>query len=1031
MVHNGLPGDGLDDYIRKFSDAARADPFGSWLILPTERLVLYVNDFFMKNNTPFITSRICTLDGFCKVLFEENRTTERFLSKGESKILLTRILKDLAEKVPLFITHDRPSSGTIDDLLTFMNVTLTRKVPFPECLMELESRKSDQLDTIITEYRNQLRQMKLVDGDTILEWTIDLLNHTEPSPLVTVIVYGFHDPLPLEQDLFGAIREHSLTVHSHVPDGIDRKIFRHMTSEDPAGNQQSFDPTSFPSRVTGLFSESTTLENEDYFRVQTFPTRYSEVYAIASEISRLNGEGVPLSEIAVIFPALRDQLGIFEEVFSDFGIPWNAAVGPRLSHEPVVQFHVEIANLVANGYARESIVRLIGSPFFRQGRVPGGSVNLDAAEVDLVSRYSGIDGPHPNWKKDLAWLHQVLEDPEKAKNFRGITIHAVERVQTGMEILIDNLDLLSGKKRLRDHIRGFLEFLDKWGIPYLYGVPDERLKEQEILANKRFQSRLENLARGVWMPADDPITAQDFFQLVFAIAEEPDNTRRQDDGGVTVLGFRECPHLKFPVVFIGGLVESVFPSLTTRLPFTNSLENARMGTRTLSEILREEQYYFIAALLSSQKTVYLSAPLANGEKKLLTSAFFERVRVRVGDRPWPDPLENPVASRRTASIDAGKGIRVGDPCSVLHLIPVSLNISELSERINMERYYRRGACDSCYDGILSGDETIASVLAGQYGPDHTWSPTSLETYASCPFAYFLNRVIGLEALPEVEPNLSASDRGTAIHHVLTTFYRQWCAAGNTRVTLSTLADATEMILRIANAELDNYSFQSPLWDATRILMLGDRHNGPGYFERFLQSETLEADSPLVPSRFEFSFGMGTDASDDPASSPEAVELASPDGMKKLCIRGRIDRIDITPEGQFLIYDYKSGRDHPKAKDIEAGTALQLPLYLLAFGQITGSRGIGGGYYKIRRDAERNIVLADSSARDLVISRLRPSADFPGTLQHSCECAFAYIDGIRGGRFPLPLEEKCPNEYCDFKRICRFNPYRVLETGEET
>ena len=98
-----------------------------------------------------------------------------------------------------------------------------------------------------------------------------------------------------------------------------------------------------------------------------------------------------------------------------------------------------------------------------------------------------------------------------------------------------------------------------------------------------------------------------------------------------MLGFRECPHLTFPVVFIGGLVEGTFPRLTTRLPFTNSLENARMGTRTLSEILREEQYYFIAALLSAQTMVYLSAPLADGEKPLLTSAFFERVRMRTVD----------------------------------------------------------------------------------------------------------------------------------------------------------------------------------------------------------------------------------------------------------------------------------------------------------------------------------------------------------------------------------------------------------------
>jgi ATP-dependent helicase/nuclease subunit B len=1024
----GLPGEKLDSVIAGFVAAAKEDPFTSWLLLPTQRLVLHVTSNLTENTIPFISSRICTLDGFCKILFEENRTTGRFLSKGESKLLLTQVLVDHAREVPLFMARDHPSSGTIDDLMTFMNVTLTRKVPFPECLLDLESEKSRQLDTIIREYRNRLRELDLVDGDTILEWTIDHLNRSGSSPPGTVFIYGFHEPLLLEQDLFEAIREHAIKAHFFVPDGIDQNIFRCRVA---AGEQPAFDPVTVRAQVTGLFSETETLPVSDLFRIQTSPTRSAEVYTIAGEISRLNASGMPLSDIAVVFPDLRGDLALIEEVFTDFSIPWNAAVGPRFSRAPVVQFLLLIAGLAAGGHSREDIVRLIGSPFFRKEPVPGGTSRLDAAEVDLISRYAGIDGPRPNWEKQLDWLFQQMQDPKKAKNFRGISVHSVERVRDGMRILKHDLDVLSEKKRLRDHIRGFLKFLASWDLPYVFGAPDSQMKEREIRTRKKFLTRIEALERITWMPSDEPISSQDFSRLLSAIAEEPDDSGRQDDSGVTLLGLRECPHMKFPVVFIGGLTEGVFPRLTTRLPFTNSLENTRMGTRSLSGILREEQYYFIAALLSVKSTIYLSAPLAEGEKTLLTSAFFERVRMRAGDCPWPALPETPVGSRQTAALGAGGGIRDGEACSVLHLIPASQDISDLTGRINMERYYRQGACDSPYDGILSGDEAIGTALAGQYGPDHVYSPTSLETYATCPFAYFLDRVIGLTALPEVELNLSASDRGTVIHDILTTFYRQWLARGPAKVSLSSLADAMEIILGIARDELGKYSFQSPLWDATRIQMLGDSHTGPGYFERFLESEAAEADSPLVPARFEFSFGMPATPSDDPASSPEPVELGAPDGEMKLRIRGRIDRVDITPSGEFLIWDYKSGSQHPKAKDIEAGTALQLPLYLLAFAQITGSHGIGGGYYKIRREVERNIVLADTAAKELMISRVRPSADFTGTIRHSCDCAFAYIHGIRNGRFPLPPEEKCPNTYCDFKRICRIDPYRVLETGEET
>ncbi len=600
----------------------------------------------------------------------------------------------------------------------------------------------------------------------------------------------------------------------------------------------------------------------------------------------------------------------------------------------------------------------------------------------------------------------------------------------GIRHLIRDLDALSGKKLLRDHITGFNNFLTLWHLPHLYAAPEEHIKEREIQACRKFSSLLEALAHAAWIPADKPIDAQEFARLISSLGEEGDESGLQDSTGVAVLGPHECQHLKFPVVFIGGLVEGTFPRLTTRLPFTNSLENTRMGTRSLSEILREEQYYFIAALVSAQKTVYLSAPLADGDKPLLTSAFFERVRMRTGDQPWPDAAGIVPASRRTAAVHAGTEIRDEKICAALSLVPDSQDISDLVERINMERFHRRGSCDSPYDDILS-DESIRAELAERYGPAHVYSPTSLETYARCPFEYFLNRVINLQALPEVEPNLSAGDRGTAIHDILSTFYRQWRAAGKTRVNPVSLVDATEMILRIATEELDTYSFQSPLWDATRILMLGDRHTGPGYFERFLAHETDESDSPLVPSLFEYSFGMGITGSDDPLSSPSPVELVSPDGERKVFIRGRIDRIDCTPDGNFLIYDYKSGSQHPKTKDIEAGTALQLPLYLLAFGKITGNHGIGGGYYTIRREVDRSMVLVDAAACELMTSRPRVSKDFAGTIRNSQDCTFAYIDGIRNGSFPLPLEEECPNPYCEFKRICRFDPYRIFDVHEET
>lgn len=1029
----GLPGDQLDLFIDRFVAAARKDPFTTWLILPTERLVIEVTQHLLSRNIPVITSRICTLEGFCTILLEEHRTRERFLSESESKLLLSRILERNAKNFRYFAGHEHPSSGTIKDLREFMKAIIRRKITFPKCLLELESEKSRQLDGIISEYREHLHEGNLVDSTTILEWTIDHLVRTGSSDPRTVFLYGFHDLLPLEQELFNTIQEHAGTSTVFIPDGIDLNIFR---SRSPAGDrpgaEPAFDPLSIRARFTGLFSGTGPFDAGNFYRARTFPSRYAEICGIAAEIRRLNSEGVPLSGISVIFSDLRDNWGLIEEVFADYGIPWNAAIGPRLSQSPLIQFLTGIICLATGGRSREDVIRIIGSPYFRCRNLPGGLGFPDAADVDLVSRYAGIDGPHPPWERRLAWLHQEVSKPGSAKNFPGISVQSVERVQAGLDLLMHDLDHLATKKTLREHVQGFFAFLALWDIPRIFSAPDTSTKEREVQVYKKFRARLEMLEKAAWLPDSESIDAQEFFRYLSAIAEEPDESRLQDADGVTVLGLWESQYTCFSVVFIGGLVEGIVPRLTTRLPFTNALENARMGTRSLSEILTEQQYYFVAALLSAQKTVYLSAPLADGEKPLLTSAFFEQVRMRCGDVPWPEVPESlRAASRQSSARDAGYLIRDETICAAVSLIPDSSAIDELVERINTERFHRTGPCDSDYDRILSEDPAILEALAGTYGPDHVWSPTSLETYASCPFAYFLGRVINLRELPEVELNLSASDRGTAIHAILTTFYRQWQARGHKNVTLASLTDATELILKVAAEELAEFSFESPLWDATRILMLGDKHTGPGYFERFLENEAVEEDSPLVPARFEFSFGMETGESDDPASVREPVELGSPDGNRKIRIHGRIDRIDLTPDGRFLIYDYKSGQAHPKAKDIEAGTALQLPLYLLAFGTISGNRGIGGGYYKIRREIARSIVLADPTVKDLMVSRVRPSADFAATIRHSLASAFEDIEGIRGGKFPLPAQEKCPNEYCEFRQVCRFDPYRVLPIKEET
>ncbi|MEM4266787.1 MAG: PD-(D/E)XK nuclease family protein, partial [Candidatus Nanoarchaeia archaeon] len=66
--------------------------------------------------------------------------------------------------------------------------------------------------------------------------------------------------------------------------------------------------------------------------------------------------------------------------------------------------------------------------------------------------------------------------------------------------------------------------------------------------------------------------------------------------------------------------------------------------------------------------------------------------------------------------------------------------------------------------------------------------------------------------------------------------------------------------------------------------------------------------------------------------------------REILIRGKIDRIDVTPDGKFaLVIDYKTGKRF-KASSLENGTCLQLPLYLLAAKNLLGLEPLGGHLY---------------------------------------------------------------------------------------
>ena len=1010
VLYRQLPGEGLDAFIAGFRKAAGRDPFGTVFIVPTSSLAREVARRLGEEGVPFLTDAVTTLSSFARKVFAAHAVSETPIPAAGSRIILARLLA--AGDYPLL-----SGAGAVDELATLFSVLTMRKVDYPAALGEIQSEKSAESARLLKAYLRFLDDRRLVDESTLTTRAARLLAGS--GEFRTVFVYGLFEPMPLERDLLLALRESADEFHYSIPSASNPVVFA-----DDGGwlHPDMVVAGDGYSALSGLFARGPPGDCGGLIRAAERRDREDEVRAIAQEIRDLITANVRPGDIAVAFPDLDGAAPYVDEIFPDFEIPYTVSAGRPLSASPLVQAMLLPLTVPARGYRRSDVIGLATSPYLPIA---------NGCELDLLSREARIVARPAAWDERLAALAANLDEertrpdtPEAARGRITAKIASIKAARAEIRRLFADLAALEGTKTISEHLAAYRSLLDAWRAPVMPDEGDRDLLEGEGRDLAGFMGTLTTLEGLARLLPGEKVPLVEFSSLLGILVAGARAGRQRNPRAVQVLGVREVPHLAIPYLFIADLVEGAMPRLTTRLPFTTDAETRRLGTRSKDDVLREERYHFIAALLSARTRVYLSYPAADGATPLVCSGFVDAVREAFSPEGWgsSDFSDSRIAAARRAGAFLTRG-------EVPTGMPPGIAASEAVRRLNIENYHRKGGYDSPYDGLLSGDPAIVSALADRFGERAVFSPTALETYADCPFRFYLERVLGLAPLPPADPDLTTQERGSLVHQVAYRFYSSWRRDGNGPVTEACLPGALQRILVTGQEEADRFTFTSPAWVAEREHLLGSPAAGPGLLERFLRHETAIAPSGLLPQAFEVSFGLPVSPGEvDPVSSPDAVAI--PLGGETLRLRGRVDRVDILPDGRFAITDYKTGTSHPALKDILAGRALQLPLYIRAIETLTGMQGVAGTYYTIRRGEVLNRpVFWDKAMADCFScfpgSRQSGVEDIRALVEGSLTRVRDYLAGIRGGRFPPRSDPgPCPS-YCGFQTICRFDSLRLL------
>ncbi len=1027
ILYRRLPGEGLDAIIAAFREAAAHDPLGAVLIVPTSRLADDIAHRLLDGGTPTFGDAVTTLAGFARRVFEDHAETESLVTPSQSRLIIADILAARASDLPLLVRGDRAGSGVVDELATLFEVLITRKVDYPEALGDLQGEKSAEIGLVFDAYLHFLDERALVDESLLLAWAARWLGGGGPDRTGPVFIYGLYEPMPLERDLILAIRERAPELHYVVPRADNPAVFLDdgiWIRPDMVDDDRT--PPGERNRIAGLFSGR---EIGGTVRIAARKDRIDEVRAIAQEVRDLTDRGVPPGDIAVAFPDLPEAMVYVEEVFPDFGIPYASSRGAALIRSPLARALLSIIATPVHGYRREDVVALVNSPYINRGQFPTGAV------VDILSREARITGGAGSWDEHLKTLFASLEaeiaapdTPEGSRRRCDAMLTAIAGVREGLGRLFADLAILGGAETIAGHLAAYRSLLDRWGCPVMPDAGDPDLLRCEARDHATFFRALDTLEETARLLPGRKVSPAGFLSALSLLAAGTGTGGRRTRNTVQVVGIREIAHLTIPHLFIAGLIEGAMPRLTTRLPFATDLETRRLGTRSRADILREERYHFTAALLAARDQIYLSFPATDGGDLTIRSSFIDAVRDAATPGAWG--AESFSASRLAAAAEAGALIACGRFDEAATIIPPPAAF-EAVRRLNIENYHRRGPCNSPYDGVLCGDPGVVAALARRFGDDAVYSPTMLEAYADCPFRFYLTYVLLFEPLASPDPDLTARERGSLVHRIAHRFYADWVRDGLAPLTGENHTEARERILAIGREEAEQVSLRSPAWAVEKEFLLGSPLAGPGLLERFIESEMKLAASPLAPRAFEVSFGLPVGKGET-----DAVPIRLGEGPDEtILLRGRIDRIDVAPDGVFMVTDYKTGRSHPNLEDVMTGRALQLPLYIRAIETLTGLSGAAGAYYTLRRGEVRARPIFWDAGREehfAAYTRSRRGAveDIRALVDASLAQVKDYLCGIRSGRFPPGQGAgSCP-VYCGLATICRFDGLREFSSPGE-
>ena len=742
------------------------------------------------------------------------------------------------------------------------------------------------------------------------------------------------------------------------------------------------------------------------------------VRGIMEEVAK---KQTPFHHMAVLYRIRDPYAALIHHELQEAGIPVAGPGTGLLRNTASGRTLMGLLDLADGEFPRSRVMAwLTGCPVHPKGAPEA----FNPSTWDALTRRAGIVGGLDQWRGRLDRYSKEIESDTEARlardeitEARANILHQEAATAKSIRKFIDDLGHRLTPPENGSEWVAFCNWAGDLLDHYLY----KSLPSTETVALEKIHRALEELKAADSVKTGT--TLREFRQTVDDALQDSTGRLGVTGQGVFVSSFAAAAGMNFDSIWMVGMIEGAVPPALPPDPLLPEADWLSAGgpSRLKKHIAQERRDYLSVVASAPRRELSYPAAGAASNRKAYPSRWLLEQASALENEPIRSSDLSRLADRPWLSIDAS-------PEHALSRVPES-SLADLHDytlhrllywkssgnRLGAHPFVQNGALARAmllgtqrdlrqlteFDGNLS---LVAQTARFSRSLDTSpISATRLESWARCPFSYFLGHVLRLSALdtPEETVAISALDRGGLMHKILERFIKEsntppsdqdWPPEDRSRLTLIAHEE-------FANVESRGVTGKPILWELDKEEMLSD-------LDAFLE-EDANLRQTLGSTSIEVELKFGSEG-----NTPTVTDAESP-----LRFRGQIDRLDLTADGRsVLVIDYKTGKpDYFRGLDkdaIDRGKHLQLAIYSLAAREIfPNSEQVRAAYWFATTKGGFKQV---------------PSQHFdlgdPQTLKRFRQGISTISDGIRAGAFPAnpgpPDRNKNANcTYCHFDAIC--------------